>query len=141
MYLGSGSNVVNPTFEDVTIVSGTTTTETTYANFMPVMNPTSLTGGDKSILFVTGGNKLTYPNTNNSMKGFRAYFQLLGDAASGAREFVMDFGDGEVTGIINSQLSIVNSSDTGMCYDLQGRRVQNPAKGLYIVNGKKVVIK
>lgn len=141
VYLGSGLNVVNPTFEDVTIVSGTTTTETTYANFMPVMNPTSLTGGDKSILFVTGGNKLTYPNTNNSMKGFRAYFQLLGDAASGAREFVMDFGDGEVTGIINSQLSIVNSSDTGMCYDLQGRRVQNPAKGLYIVNGKKVVIK
>ena len=141
VYLGSGSNVVNPTFEDVTIVSGTTTKTTDYANFMPVMNPTSLTGGDKSILFVTGGNKLTYPNTNNSMKGFRAYFQLLGDAASGAREFVMDFGDGEVTGIINSQLSIVNSSDTGMCYDLQGRRVQNPAKGLYIVNGKKVVIK
>ncbi len=26
-------------------------------------------------------------------------------------------------------------------YDMQGRRVENPAKGLYIVNGKKVVLK
>ena len=26
-------------------------------------------------------------------------------------------------------------------YDLQGRKVENPTKGLYIVNGKKVVIK
>ena len=26
-------------------------------------------------------------------------------------------------------------------YDLQGRRVQQPTKGLYIVNGKKVIIK
>ena len=27
------------------------------------------------------------------------------------------------------------------CYDLQGRRVERPSKGLYIVNGKKVFIK
>ncbi len=26
-------------------------------------------------------------------------------------------------------------------YDLTGRRVANPEKGLYIVNGKKVVVK
>ena len=26
-------------------------------------------------------------------------------------------------------------------YDLQGRKVMNPAKGLYIVNGRKVIIK
>ena len=29
----------------------------------------------------------------------------------------------------------------GAIYDLQGRKVANPSKGLYIVNGKKVVIK
>ena len=29
----------------------------------------------------------------------------------------------------------------GVCYDLQGRRVAAPAKGLYIVNGKKVLVK
>ena len=44
----------------------------------------------------------------------------------------------ETTGIKtidNSQLTIDN------VYDLQGRRVAQPTKGLYIVNGKKVIIK
>ncbi len=51
----------------------------------------------------------------------------------------LGFSFGETTGINsidNGQLTIDNS-----VYDLQGRRVQNPSKGLYIVNGKKVVIK
>jgi hypothetical protein len=26
-------------------------------------------------------------------------------------------------------------------YDLQGRKVENPTKGIYIVNGNKVVVK
>ena len=30
---------------------------------------------------------------------------------------------------------------TAVVYDLQGRRVENPQKGVYIVNGKKVVIR
>ncbi|MBR3896326.1 MAG: hypothetical protein IKJ42_04805, partial [Bacteroidaceae bacterium] len=47
--------------------------------------------------------------------------------------------DGEegTTAIDNS---IFNNGET-VVYDLQGRRVENPAKGIYIVNGKKVVIK
>ena len=147
MYLGSGSNVVNPTFEDVTIVSGTTTKTTEYANFMPVMNPTSLTGGDKSILFVTGGDKLTYPSSTGNINGFRAYFQLH-DLPTEARSFAMSFDDETtaVRGIENgettfgaygeSQLRVENSY-----YDLQGRRVVQPTKGLYIVNGKKLIIK
>ena len=46
--------------------------------------------------------------------------------------------DGEVTGISqieNGEMRIEN------VYDLQGRKVANPTKGLYIVNGKKVIIK
>ena len=39
--------------------------------------------------------------------------------------------------LVNSEERIVNSA----VYDLQGRVVKNPTKGLYIVNGKKVVIK
>jgi len=26
-------------------------------------------------------------------------------------------------------------------YDLQGRMVENPSKGIYVINGKKVLIK
>lgn len=37
--------------------------------------------------------------------------------------------------------SIDNSGKTTVFYDLQGRQVTNPTKGIYIVNGRKVVIK
>lgn len=46
--------------------------------------------------------------------------------------------DDEATGISNVN---VNLNDNENCYDLQGRKVSKPGKGLYIVNGKKVVIK
>ena len=48
--------------------------------------------------------------------------------------------DGEgTTGIMS--LTPALSQGEGACYDLSGRRVENPTKGVYIVNGKKVVIK
>ena len=52
--------------------------------------------------------------------------------------FVGDDEDEETTGIDNSQTTIGNSQ---VVYDLQGRRVDNPTKGVYIVNGKKVILK
>ena len=51
---------------------------------------------------------------------------------------VGDKENGETTGIENSELKIENSD---VIYDLQGRRVEKMEKGVYIVNGKKVVIK
>lgn len=36
---------------------------------------------------------------------------------------------------------LADPSANGAIYDLQGRKVNNPTKGLYIVNGKKVVVK
>ena len=46
--------------------------------------------------------------------------------------------EGDVTGI--STVKTASSMD-GNFYDLSGRRVTKPTKGLYIVNGKKVVMK
>ena len=64
----------------------------------------------------------------------KAYLNIA--VAAGAPVLNLNFGD--TTGIKtidNSQLTIDN------VYDLQGRRVAQPTKGLYIVNGRKVVIK
>ena len=48
--------------------------------------------------------------------------------------------NGKTTGI--STVKVQNEEVTnGEYYDLMGRRVTNPTKGLYIVNGKKVFIK
>ena len=132
--------VTNPTFWDVTVSNTTTTTETTAADFVPVVNPTNLTGGDKTVLFIIGGNKLTYPENDGNINGFRAYFQLKGDAASLARAFRMSLDD-DVTGIV----TVLSDEPTTVIgtYTLDGRRIegQPTQKGVYIVNGKKTIIK
>lgn len=58
-------------------------------------------------------------------------------SVTGARQFTMVFDD-ETTGIQQIQSDVKSNGDY---YDLQGRRVSTPTRGLYIVNGKKVVIK
>lgn len=47
--------------------------------------------------------------------------------------------DDEVTGI--NAVENAGNADAKVVYNLNGQRVMNPAKGLYIVNGKKVIIK
>lgn len=56
----------------------------------------------------------------------------------GARGFLAFDEDGETTGI-----STIQNAEQGTkeIYNLNGQRVNQPAKGLYIVNGKKVFIK
>ena len=65
----------------------------------------------------------------------KAYVEL--NTASGARSLTVTFGD-ETTGI-QTVANIENATEN--YYNLSGQRVANPAKGLYIVNGKKVIIK
>lgn len=59
-------------------------------------------------------------------------------SGAGARALAFSFGD-ETTGInvVNGAGVMVN----GEVYNLQGQRVDAPTKGLYIVNGKKVIVK
>lgn len=64
----------------------------------------------------------------------KAYL-VLPASASSVRAFYFS-GDTEVTGISSLRLE---KSIEGTTYDLQGRRVQNAGKGVFIVNGKKVI--
>ena len=71
----------------------------------------------------------------------RAYLHILTTLAPdevGESRMVMVFAD-ETTGVndVRSKMSEVR----GTYYNLNGQRVEKPAKGLYIVNGKKVIIK
>ena len=139
------ANVVNPTFENVTVNDATTTATTDAVDFIPTLGVTTIEGDATSILFLGAGNKLYNPDAENSqIKGFRAYFQLKGTAAS-ARAFNIDFGDGETTGIKEIyDLPIYDLQfNSSSCYDLSGRKIVNGKlqKGVYIVNGKKTVIK
>ena len=51
---------------------------------------------------------------------------------------IIDNGDGTATMIISVQ---AENNQQGDYYNLQGMKVTNPTKGIYIQNGKKVVIK
>lgn len=65
---------------------------------------------------------------------------LLASEVSGRAldlEFIID-EQGDVTGIKSIETAKKND---GVYYDLSGRSISNPTKGLYIVNGKKVIIK
>jgi len=56
---------------------------------------------------------------------------------------VLDFGESETTSL-NEELRVKNEEfATAQWYTLDGRRIngQPTAKGVYIVNGKKVIIK
>jgi hypothetical protein len=66
----------------------------------------------------------------------KAYFEVSGDEVL-SRSFTMVFED-EPTGISDVRS---NMEDVRDFYDLQGRRVAQPTKGLYIVSGKKVIVK
>ena len=78
-------------------------------------------------------------STVTTIPGNKA-FLVLTNAEAQAKGFVLEFEDGSTTGIETIETS-KNSTEDGVYYDLQGRRVENPTRGVYIVNGKKVVIK
>ena len=58
-------------------------------------------------------------------------------ASTSAPEFI---GFGGTTGI-NATLNEGVEVTDGVIFDLSGRRVANPTKGIYIKNGKKFIVK
>ena len=66
----------------------------------------------------------------------KAYLPKSVVDAAGAHELSLNFG-GDATAIKNIKVG----TEDNVYYDLQGRRVLYPTKGLYIVNGKKVIVK
>ena len=154
----SGDNLVSPVFSGVTIdadADGNYDTETASpavttderVRFLGTYKSTAFDAEDKSILLMGGANTLYYPTAGAGIGAQRAYFKIGSDGALLARRltaFNIDFGDDETTGIIaieHGTLNIEHSADAW--FTLDGRRLQGQptAKGLYIVNGKKVIVK
>ena len=89
-------------------------------------------------LFLSGG-KFWYSKGLTKMKAFRAYFEFADVLASveGSSAPVFISFDGGTTGINNVKQTVGDNK----YYNLSGQQVENPGKGLYIQNGKKVIIK
>jgi len=98
---------------------------------------------DENTLFLSG-NKFYYSDGSVKMKAFRAFFDFWDDVlsevqeASNAVKMLFDIDD-DATGI--EELDNKRWTTEGT-YDLCGRKLSNlPQRGVYIVNGKKVIIK
>ena len=149
----TGGNLTenNLVFTGVTIDNTNRDVAFTDGQFKGNYAPLPITDANRnSIVLLAAGNKLGYAKTDRTLGAFRAYFDIPGTAS--AREFELNFGDDEnTTGIIevntnntiatpHSQRENLTNKAEGV-FDLQGRRVENPKKGLYIMNGKRIVIK
>ena len=66
----------------------------------------------------------------------KAYLKAT-EIGGGARELTINFGDETAIQTLENS----NKVNDGVIYDLSGRRVENPTKGIYIMNGKKFVVK
>lgn len=82
--------------------------------------------------------------TNHWMKGYRCWLAPTwsGSATGNAKLITFGFGNGETTGI--NMPSMGNTTGSTKVYNLNGQRVDNMLgvqPGIYIVNGKKVVVK
>ena len=141
-------DLVNPVFHNVVIDKTTHNcvfgSGDTQVSFMGTYKSTAFDAEDKSILLIGGGNILYYPAAGAGIGSCRAYFKIGEDGAAAPllTGFSIDFGEGDIaTGIINVSAETRNNADGW--YSLDGRKlVGNPTQnGIYINNGKKVVIK
>jgi len=107
--------------------------EVTYSETNLLQVSTESTGNGVYVLANKDGVGF-YKWTGGSLGAGRVY---LPAPAAGAREF-LSFDFEETTGINNVENSKLNVEGF---YNLAGQRVAQPTKGLYIVNGKKVIIK
>lgn len=71
--------------------------------------------------------------SNSKLSPFRAFLRMPEDGE--AKELSFDFSETDIVEAIEMW------HQENAIYDLQGRKVQNPGTGLYIVNGKKILIR
>ena len=87
---------------------------------------------------LNGGSSFVWVKDAGVLAAGKCWVQLSKSESAGARRLTI-VHEGETTGI--STVKTAADTKDAAVYDLQGRRVMQPTKGLFIVNGKKVVIK
>ena len=135
----------DPVFQNVALSNSTSDIVTSFANFVGSFSPVSIAGdgGDNTKLYLGAANTVYYPTSSMTINSCRAYFQLKGISAGNldgeVNAFVLNFGD-ETTSIDHLPLTIDHEADAW--YDLSGRKfnAKPTAKGIYIHNGKKMII-
>ena len=144
--VGGGFDITNPLFYGVTVSADAPVAVASTdgaVSFVGSYSPVSLAANDKTVLYLGAENKLYWPSAAKTVGACRALFRLGGDAVAHARAFNLNFVDENTTGIISTTNFTNYTNSAGAWYDMQGRKLtaQPTKKGLYIHNGKKIIIK
>ena len=134
----------NPVFLGVTVEDKTNaecavTTSDGNVTFQGIFDAFSIPEEDKSILYLGDANQLYYPNDAMMIGSCRAYFKL--NVISSVKSCILNFDESETATIHNTPFTLHNEADAW--FSLDGRRLNSkPAiSGVYINNGRKVVVK
>lgn len=115
-------DIVNPIFEGVTIESAQgATTPKNAANFKGTFVKQQFQAGDQ-VLLLMANNAVVFPQSDKTLKGFRAYFQINANSAN-----------------IPSRARIVLQNQTATDMEIVAEKEAEPAK--LIENGQLVIIK
>ena len=149
--------IENPVFEGVTIVkgeAGSVTSTDSYATFVGTYSPTDIYTEEKTNLYLAADNTLYYPwgngMTSFNVNAFRAYFKLnnglvCGEPSQGGtiNAFVLNFSGDESTEIVSLSDGFESPDKSDGWYTLSGMKLNDKpiSKGIYINNGRKIVIK
>ena len=145
----SGDDISDPVFNGVTIrnenpsdqsVSSKDGAVTFVGSYSPfVIDETNI----GNILYIGSANKIGHSANARTLRSCRAHFELTNPSAAPVRTVVVDYGEEEiVTGIISMEDGRSQMEDDSW-YTLSGIRLNGEPteKGIYLFNGKKVVIK
>ena len=129
-------NTLTFSADDATVKAGAKAA-VTVSNYKFVGTMTNT--GSLDDIYALNNDGDTFQKGTATVEPFRAYFAATSTAAT-ATSLGISFGNSDTTGIEELKLSPTDLKREGV-YNLNGQRVAQPTKGLYIVNGKKVVIK
>ena len=132
--------IVKTSTQGATVVVDETTDDATdvSSNALVAGDGTTAWDGTTGYTYYYLASDLFHEATSGTLQSGKAYLKVASGGGA-ARQLGFIFGDDEATSVNEVQGSKFNVQ--GDFYDLQGRRIAQPTKGLYIVNGKKVIIK
>ena len=112
---------------------------TVYEGFKGTLTDKTFTADEMAASkhYVLNGKRFVHVSSAGTIAANRCWLEV-GNATT-ARQ--LQIVNGETTGIKNLNDNDNENENENCYYDLQGRRVAQPAKGLYIINGRKVVAK
>lgn len=136
----SKTTIAEIVLENVNVVAeaGTPVKTQGNASFVGTYNETDVAKEDGFSKYALSNNTFYIIGANAAtVAPYRAYFKVANETSE-ARSLNFEFDDNTATGIESVNAETTSNGDI---YNLNGQKVATPMKGLYIMNGKKIVIK